>query len=53
MLVLTRNVDERISIGDEIMITVIRIDGRRVKLGISAPKELKISRVDPREKKER
>ena len=44
MLVLTRHVDESIAIGDEIVITVLGIEGDRVKLGISAPRDVPILR---------
>lgn len=44
MLVLSRKMDEQIVIGDEIRITVLRVKGDRVKLGIQAGKELKIMR---------
>ncbi len=46
MLVLTRHVDERIAIGDNIVITVLGIEGDRVKLGISAPREVPILRFE-------
>ena len=44
MLVLTRHVDESIAIGDSIILTVLAIEGDRVKLGISAPREILILR---------
>lgn len=44
MLVLTRKLDEAILIGDDIKITVVEIDGDKVKLGIEAPRELVILR---------
>ena len=44
MLVLTRRKDEAIAIGDSIMITVLEVDGDRVKIGISAPRETPILR---------
>ncbi|MBE0695343.1 MAG: carbon storage regulator, partial [Anaerolineaceae bacterium] len=39
MLVLTRRIDESIAIGDNIQITVLAVEGERVKLGISAPRD--------------
>ncbi len=46
MLVLTRHVDESIAIGDDIVITVLGIEGDRVKLGISAPRDIPILRFE-------
>ena len=46
MLVLTRRVDESIAIGDSIIVTVLAIEGERVKIGISAPREIVILRQE-------
>ena len=46
MLVLSRKMDEQIVIGDEIRITVLRLKGDRVKLGIQAGEDLKIMRAE-------
>lgn len=46
MLVLTRNKDESIQIGDDIEIKVLSIDGDQVKLGIEAPKSVDIHRKE-------
>lgn len=46
MLVLTRMVDESILIGKDIRITLVRVSGERVRLGISAPKGLNIVREE-------
>ncbi len=40
MLVLSRRERERIRLGDEIVITVVRLDGDRVRLGIEAPRDI-------------
>lgn len=46
MLVLTRKTDEIITIGDDIEIMVVAIQGGRVKLGITAPDHLPIQRKE-------
>ena len=44
MLVLTREENETIRIGNEIVIHVCQIRGKRVKIGITAPKSIAIVR---------
>lgn len=44
MLVLTRTTDEKIQIGDSITVTVVRVKGGAVRLGIEAPQSVKILR---------
>ncbi|EKD88052.1 MAG: hypothetical protein ACD_35C00080G0011 [uncultured bacterium] len=44
MLVLSRRTNETIQIGDEIFITVLGVEGDKVKIGISAPREVTILR---------
>ena len=46
MLVLTRKKFEAIAIGPDIVITIIKIDGNKVRVGIEAPAELRILRVE-------
>lgn len=46
MLVLSRKQDDRIVIGDEITVTVVEIRKGRVKLGISAPREVAVNRQE-------
>jgi carbon storage regulator len=48
MLVLSRKVGERIWIGDNISVTVVRITGGGVRLGIEAPAELPVIREELR-----
>jgi len=49
MLVLSRKVGEQIQIGDEITVTVVRIAGGSVRLGIEAPKTTPIAREELQE----
>jgi carbon storage regulator CsrA len=44
MLVLTRGLDEGIVIGDNIRVTVVRVTGGVVRIGIEAPKDAAILR---------
>jgi len=46
MLVLSRKKDEAIVIGDSIRITVVDIQGDKVRLGIEAPRELAVYRQE-------
>ena len=46
MLVLTRGNGERIRVGDDIEITVLKVKGGKVCLGIDAPKEVSIARAE-------
>jgi carbon storage regulator len=46
MLVLTRKVGERIRIGDDVVITVVRINGTAVRLGVEAPAHLTVVRQE-------
>lgn len=44
MLVLTRKLNEQIRIGDDVTITVIRVKGNTIRLGIEAPRETRVVR---------
>ncbi len=46
MLVLARTIDQCIMIGDDIKITVVDIRGNKVRLGITAPKEIAVHREE-------
>ena len=46
MLILTRKKDESIMINNDIEIKIISIEDGRVKLGISAPKDIEIHRKE-------
>lgn len=50
MLILTRRVDERIFIGDDITLCVLDIEGNRVRLGLEAPKDVAILREEIHQK---
>jgi carbon storage regulator CsrA len=44
MLVLTRKSQERILIGDNIKITILRVKGNSVRVGIDAPSDVRVVR---------
>jgi carbon storage regulator len=46
MLVLTRKVGQRIMIGNDVEITVTKIQGGRVKVGVTAPRNVSVIRVE-------
>lgn len=46
MLVISRKVDESVMLGDTIVLTVLAIEGDRVKIGINAPRDTIILRQE-------
>jgi carbon storage regulator len=57
MLVLSRQKDESIMIGDDVEVTIVDVRGDKVRLGITAPKSIAVHRKEvyeaiQREKKE-
>ncbi len=46
MLILSRKTDQQIKIGDDITITIIDIHGDQVKIGVEAPKNVKVFRQE-------
>ncbi|MED3875762.1 carbon storage regulator CsrA [Lysinibacillus sp. NPDC097279] len=46
MLVLSRKKDESIMIGDQIEIKILAVEGDQIKLGIVAPKTVKVHRSE-------
>jgi carbon storage regulator len=46
MLVLTRKLLEKLYIGDDICVTVVRLEGGQVRLGIDAPREVPVVRAE-------
>lgn len=52
MLVLTRKLGERIQIGDDISVVIIKIDRSAIQIGIEAPRSIEIFREElPPEKR--
>ncbi len=50
MLVLSRKVGERILIGENISVTVVRITGGGVRLGVEAPPDMAVIRQELKER---
>ena len=46
MLILSRKIDQKIRIGDDISLTIIEIRGDQVKIGVEAPKNVKVFRQE-------
>jgi len=46
MLVLSRQKDESIMIGDDVEVIIVDVRGDKVRLGITAPKEIPIHRME-------
>ena len=46
MLILTRRVGESVIIGDDVVVTVLGINGNQVRMGINAPKTVSVHREE-------
>ena len=46
MLVLTRKLQEQIVIGNDIKVTILRVKGNTVRLGIEAPRQVRVVRAE-------
>ena len=44
MLVLYRKQNERIRVGDSVVVTVVRVSGDKVRIGIQAPPHIRVLR---------
>jgi len=44
MLVLSRRPGETLAIGDDIVVTVVSVSGNQIKIGITAPREVRVLR---------
>jgi len=51
-LILTRNTSESIMIGDDVVVTVLAVNGKQVRLGIKGPPSVSIDREEIRIKKD-
>ncbi|WP_349972077.1 carbon storage regulator CsrA [Pseudomonas caspiana] len=46
MLVIMRDIGEVFSIGDEVTVQILAINGNQIRLGIEAPKDVKVHRAE-------
>lgn len=46
MLILTRKIGERLTIGEDIVVVVSKVRGNRVTIGVDAPQSLRILREE-------
>ena len=44
MLVLTRKLQQQVKIGDHITVTILRVKGHTVRIGIDAPRDVRVAR---------
>ena len=50
MLVLTRRIGEKIIIGDNVTVSVLGVNGHQVRIGIEAPREVRVNREEIHER---
>lgn len=50
MLILSRRIGESLIIGDEVVVTVLGVNGNQVRLGVKAPKEVPVNREEIQER---
>lgn len=46
MLVLSRHVNEKVVIGENIEVMIVKVQGDKIRLGITAPKSVRIMREE-------
>jgi carbon storage regulator CsrA len=46
VLILTRRIGETVMIGDDVTVTVLRVKGNQVRLGVNAPKSVSVQREE-------
>jgi carbon storage regulator len=53
MLILTRRPQETIRVGEDITITILGVEGNKVRVGIAAPRNVVVDREEVYERKQR
>jgi carbon storage regulator len=46
MLILSRRLGESLAIGDDVVVTVVGVSGNQIRLGITAPREVRVLREE-------
>jgi carbon storage regulator len=46
MLILSRRPGESVTIGDDVVVTVVGVSGNQIRLGITAPREVRVLREE-------
>lgn len=46
MLILTRRIGESVNIGSDVQVTVLGINGRHIRVGVQAPREIPVHREE-------
>ena len=46
MLILTRRVNEKLMVGDDVTVTVLSISGNQVRIGVTAPRHVPVHREE-------
>ena len=44
MLIITRRVNEAVMIGDDVVVTIVKVNGAQVRIGVSAPTDVTVHR---------
>ena len=50
MLILSRRVGETLVIGNDVTVTVLGVNANQVRIGVKAPKEVRVDRVEVRKR---
>jgi carbon storage regulator len=46
MLILTRRIGENVRIGEDVVVTVLGVNGGQVRLGVTAPRDVEVHREE-------
>ncbi len=53
MLILSRRIGETMFIGNDVTVTVLNVKGNQVRLGVHAPKDVRVDREEVRQRIDR